>query len=521
MVCGFCPSSGSMAEKSFNRVDVFKRHLTSVHDVEQTPPNSRKKNAAANKVYNGIKTAGNCSICSVTFANAQDFYEHLNDCVLKVVQKASEPAEYTYPGPTDPAAESTSPFLQPIKIGSTPPPYPPPLSPQHSAPVITQTVSPTTSSSRRRKRNNRTRPSQGDTVLLSFLDPKRPDIVRAAGERALNSDSDPEPSDSEDDTPGSPMQTDNETTATVLLAEATPKRFSSGEHSIASKPKLAPLRAIAEPKPEPRKTRTWTDRTGSFKVEAEFMGLKDGKINLHKLNGVDITVSIPKMSVEDLEYVEKVAGVSLDKEKALELVSEDRKEPITSPQTPAVHQLNPSASFAPVSNPFPDGQPVADAPQPDEEPTSEIMKCACGYQTGDGTCVQCEVCRKWQHVLCYYDNEEQIPQNHECVACQPRTLDRARIKERQKVFKNMAYMSEKESKPPGLKSPKKKEKDLGAAIAPTNENVSPASEGHDSSNDDSATQPSRGRESIHNSSSHAMPGLDLNKVEFIPLDHDS
>jgi hypothetical protein len=39
MICGFCPGSGSMAEKSFNRADVFKRHLTSVHAVEQTPPN--------------------------------------------------------------------------------------------------------------------------------------------------------------------------------------------------------------------------------------------------------------------------------------------------------------------------------------------------------------------------------------------------------------------------------------------------------------------------------------------------
>ncbi|EKG21970.1 hypothetical protein MPH_00696 [Macrophomina phaseolina MS6] len=69
--------------------------------------------------------------------------------------------------------------------------------------------------------------------------------------------------------------------------------------------------------PDPGKTRTWTDRTGSFKVEAEFIGLKDGKIHLHKLNGVKIAVPVPKMSVEDLEYVEKVTGVSLDEDKPL------------------------------------------------------------------------------------------------------------------------------------------------------------------------------------------------------------
>jgi hypothetical protein len=93
MVCGFCPGSGSAAEKSFNRADVFKRHLTSVHGVEQNPPNSRKKSPGGRKAYSGQgNVAGTCSTCSVTFANAQDFYEHLDDCVLRVVQQA-DPSE--------------------------------------------------------------------------------------------------------------------------------------------------------------------------------------------------------------------------------------------------------------------------------------------------------------------------------------------------------------------------------------------------------------------------------------------
>lgn len=95
MVCGFCPGSGSAAEKSFNRADVFKRHLTAVHGVEQTPPNSRKKSpsSAAKRTHpSNSSTAGTCSTCSVTFANAQEFYEHLDDCVLRVVQQA-DPAE--------------------------------------------------------------------------------------------------------------------------------------------------------------------------------------------------------------------------------------------------------------------------------------------------------------------------------------------------------------------------------------------------------------------------------------------
>ena len=95
MVCGFCPGSGSASEKSFNRADVFKRHLTSVHGVEQTPPNSRKKSPnSANKKTStqAVDATGKCSTCSATFKNAQEFYEHLDDCVLRVVQQ-EEPSE--------------------------------------------------------------------------------------------------------------------------------------------------------------------------------------------------------------------------------------------------------------------------------------------------------------------------------------------------------------------------------------------------------------------------------------------
>lgn len=74
---------------------------------------------------------------------------------------------------------------------------------------------------------------------------------------------------------------------------------------------------IAVQEPDPNKTRQWTDRTKTFSVEAQFIGLQDGKIHLHKMNGVKIAVPIPKMSIEDLEYVEKVTGVSLDEDKPL------------------------------------------------------------------------------------------------------------------------------------------------------------------------------------------------------------
>jgi len=61
-------------------------------------------------------------------------------------------------------------------------------------------------------------------------------------------------------------------------------------------------------KPDMAKIRTWTDRSGTFKVEAQFLGLSDGKIQLHKLNGVKISVPLSKMSVEDVQFVEKLTG---------------------------------------------------------------------------------------------------------------------------------------------------------------------------------------------------------------------
>ncbi|KAK4211723.1 hypothetical protein QBC37DRAFT_426290 [Rhypophila decipiens] len=70
-------------------------------------------------------------------------------------------------------------------------------------------------------------------------------------------------------------------------------------------------------KPDQSKVRTWTDRSKSFSVEAQFLGLKDGKINLHKMNGVKIAVPIAKMSLADLEYVERITGISLDEDKPL------------------------------------------------------------------------------------------------------------------------------------------------------------------------------------------------------------
>ena len=67
--------------------------------------------------------------------------------------------------------------------------------------------------------------------------------------------------------------------------------------------------------PNPKKTRIWADRSGTFKVDAEFIGCVDGKIHLHKANGVKIAVNADKLSPDDVIYVERLTGMSLDKYK--------------------------------------------------------------------------------------------------------------------------------------------------------------------------------------------------------------
>jgi hypothetical protein len=57
--------------------------------------------------------------------------------------------------------------------------------------------------------------------------------------------------------------------------------------------------------PHAGRIRTWNDKTGQFKVEAEYLGLNGNKIRLHKLNGVIIEVPLEKMSIEDVQLIKR------------------------------------------------------------------------------------------------------------------------------------------------------------------------------------------------------------------------
>lgn len=102
----------------------------------------------------------------------------------------------------------------------------------------------------------------------------------------------------------------------------------------------------ADNMPNFHRVRTWIDSSGTFKVEAELLGYKDGKIHLHKTNGVKIAVAAAKLSVEDLEYVEKVNEVSLEEYKE-EVIRAAARRAKKSKEQNAQYSKNEDSSLAP------------------------------------------------------------------------------------------------------------------------------------------------------------------------------
>ncbi|KAG8932978.1 cytoskeletal protein binding protein [Tulasnella sp. 418] len=108
-------------------------------------------------------------------------------------------------------------------------------------------------------------------------------------------------------------------------SNSTTKKTPGHSHSAS---KDLPGRPSLE-KPNPNQTRVWHDRSGQFKVEAEFLGVHNGKVRLHKMNGVVIEVPEEKMSTEDMQIIERLnrkgpsTSASRAPPKALSADSED------------------------------------------------------------------------------------------------------------------------------------------------------------------------------------------------------
>ena len=113
--------------------------------------------------------------------------------------------------------------------------------------------------------------------------------------------------------------------------------------------------------------------------------------------------------------------------------------------------LSPAPLLQPPHSALPGGGPQED----DEE--DYTIKCICGYFEDDGHTVYCDDCDTWQHVHCYY-KDEQPPEVHRCLDCDPRHLDFPRLLPRQKQANG-----ERKVKRPPTKSHKKKVKDAASA----------------------------------------------------------
>ncbi|KAF2131117.1 hypothetical protein P153DRAFT_384331 [Dothidotthia symphoricarpi CBS 119687] len=61
------------------------------------------------------------------------------------------------------------------------------------------------------------------------------------------------------------------------------------------------------------------------------------------------------------------------------------------------------------------------------------IKCICGFLDDDGNTVLCENCDTWQHIICYYESAQHVPDIHDCTDCQPRPIDRELAAEKQRL----------------------------------------------------------------------------------------
>lgn len=120
------------------------------------------------------------------------------------------------------------------------------------------------------------------------------------------------------------------------------------------------------------------------------------------------------------------------------------------------------ATTDPYPVPAPPGSPlvngaISDSVIPDEEPYT--IKCICQFDEDDGNTVFCERCETWQHIICYYPKQK-IPDEHNCVDCEPRPLDvrGAILRQRAEGVKGRNEDGDRRKRP-SAKAPKKKSKE--------------------------------------------------------------
>ncbi|KAF1945007.1 hypothetical protein EJ02DRAFT_324030, partial [Clathrospora elynae] len=138
---------------------------------------------------------------------------------------------------------------------------------------------------------------------------------------------------------------------------------------------------------------------------------------------------------------------------------------VSSVQAHAEPQPAPFAFYGGPSPPaFANGSPPPHGTIEDDE--SSTIKCICGYSDDDGNTVLCEKCDTWQHIVCYYESAQHVPDVHECADCLPRPIDAKTASEKQRLRREI-NIGERKGKPKApAKNPKKRSKDPLGSVQP-------------------------------------------------------
>lgn len=114
---------------------------------------------------------------------------------------------------------------------------------------------------------------------------------------------------------------------------------------------------------------------------------------------------------------------------------------------------------------YANGSPILDGTIAEEE--SSTIKCICGFSDDDGDTVLCEKCNTWQHIICYYEFAENVPDVHECTDCQPRAVDKKSAIAKQLNRRELLHAGDRKGKPKTTKqSHKKRVKDPHMSVQP-------------------------------------------------------
>ena len=115
------------------------------------------------------------------------------------------------------------------------------------------------------------------------------------------------------------------------------------------------------------------------------------------------------------------------REKFCHIMTDLSRSPNSNPVVPVESVVGTNAQFLTPIPRITNGVSVED----EEEYT---IKCICDFQGDDGNTIFCETCETWQHIECYY-LPLQVPgdnDTHNCIGCEPRTLNTPAAIEQQK-----------------------------------------------------------------------------------------